>query len=679
MLQTLQRQTTILHRLQIPVRRLVKPACLATTMFFCMRAEILLHASPLAAALMAAGLAAGESAAALVAGCLLGMIRIPLSEISLLPAISCVLALAAELLLSFIPGKRQPGTETKCSLSAGLCVLLPALISAKGMLLPSLQALACAFLAAASAPFLAAACALHTERKNLMFQEKLGLALAASAILAGIWQMLPPTGEFLAALLVLFLPGGWLIHAEGILPARHSTSCDPDRIAREVCSETRRRLRALGDAFSEMSEGASSPTPVPDEQALICEMRSRLCTGCAGYESCWTGGENRGVRLLCQLIADALDRVDAPPGMRILFSDGDIPPYILRACRRGRMIPDRLGLLLRDFAEKRRSEIKRCATNQLMAAQFMQAREILYSLAARQEEPLSLRSPRLEQLRGALDGAKLGNCEAIIFGTQETQVQLTRPNGWTREEATRAAHALSRAFGGRFHPEPQGNTLCLVRSPRFRADAGSSCQSGIAGEICGDSHLVRMLDGNRLALVLSDGMGSGSDASRESLEALRLLWCFLDAGISRTLALETVNRRLLMKSTEEMFATMDLCILDLNTGVAEFTKFAACRTLILRGRELLQIEGGQLPLGILEGVQPGISRVRLRPGDLLVMGSDGVMEAGDALMIEHLVQKHTTCPPQQLAEILVREAGIRRARERQDDLTCICLKMEVAG
>ncbi|MBP3409779.1 MAG: SpoIIE family protein phosphatase [Clostridia bacterium] len=157
------------------------------------------------------------------------------------------------------------------------------------------------------------------------------------------------------------------------------------------------------------------------------------------------------------------------------------------------------------------------------------------------------------------------------------------------------------------------------------------------------------------------------------------MWCFLDAGISRTLALETVNRRLLMKSTEEMFATMDLCILDLNTGVAEFTKFAACRTLILRGRELLQIEGGQLPLGILEGVQPGISRVRLRPGDLLVMGSDGVMEAGDALMIEHLVQKHTTCPPQQLAEILVREAGLRRARDRQDDLTCICLKMEVAG
>lgn len=676
MLQTLQRKTSILR---LPVGRLLKPVCLAAAMFFCMRAEILLRASPLAAALMSAGLAAGESAAALVAGCLLGMLRIPLSEVSLLPAVSCVLALAAELVLSFLPLKKRPAAETKCALFAGLCVLLPTLVSANGKPLPSLQALACALLAASAAPFLMAACALQPGRKQLMFQEKLGLALAACAVFTGTWQMLPQAGRFLAALLVLLLPGGWLLQSNGFPFSRPTASCDPERIAREVRSETRRKLLALGDAFSEMAEDYNTPSPVPDEQALICEMRSRLCAGCAGYESCWTDGDNRGVRLLCQLIADALDRVDAPPGMRILFSDGEIPPFVLRACRRGRMIPDRLGLLLRDFAEKRRSEIKRCATNQLMSAQFMQAREILYHLAGSQEEPISLRGPRLEQLRGALDSAGLGDSEALVFGAAETEIHLSRPAGWLPEEIRRAAVALNRAFGGRFQPELHGNELHFKRAPRLQADAGSSCQSGIAGEICGDSHLIRMLDGNRLVLALSDGMGSGGDASRESLEALRLLWCFLDAGISRTLALETVNRRLLTKSAEEMFATMDLCILDLNTGVAEFTKFAACRTLVLRGRELLQVEGGQLPLGILEGVQPGISRVRLRPGDLLVMGSDGVMEAGDMLMIEHLAREHAACPPQQLAETLVREAGLRRARDRQDDLTCICLRVEMAG
>ena len=124
-----------------------------------------------------------------------------------------------------------------------------------------------------------------------------------------------------------------------------------------------------------------------------------------------------------------------------------------------------------------------------------------------------------------------------------------------------------------------------------------------------------------------------------------------------------------------MFATVDLCVINLNTGVAEFTKLAACRTLILRGQELMCIEGGRLPLGILEGVQSAVSRVRLRPGDLLVMGSDGVMEAGDALMIERLARAGAQKPPAQLAGELVREAGLRRAEGRRDDLTCICARL----
>jgi len=673
MLHTLPQKLAIPNRLRLPIRRILKGAILTTVMFFCMRTELLLRASPLAAALMAAGLAAGENPAALVVGCLLGMLRVPLSDISLLNAVSCVLVLAAELALSFLPLKKRASAETKCALIAGVCVLLPALVKANGALLPSLQALSCALLSAAAAPFMMHAAALHPGRKYLMLQEKLGLALASAAVLLGAWKMLPPAGELLAALLVLFLPGGWLLHTNS------RPCCDPERIAREVRSDTRRRLRALGDAFSEMADECASSSPVPDEQALICEMRSRLCTGCAGYEDCWAGEDNRAVRLLCQLIADALDRVDAPPGMRMPFSDGEIPPFVLRACRRGRMIPDRLGLLLRDFAQKRRSEIKRCANNLLMSAQFMQAREILYDLAVRQEEPAALRGPRLDQLLGALDGAGLGDCEAMILGTGEAQIYLSRPLGWTRDEVYRASAALNRAFGGRFRPEVQGESLIFARLPLLQPQTGECCRSGVAGEQCGDSHLVRILDGRRLVLALSDGMGSGGEASRESLEALRLLWCFLDAGLSRTLALETVNRRLLMRSTEEMFATLDLCILDLNTGVAEFSKFAACRTLILRGRDLLQVEGGQLPLGILENVQPGVSRVRLRPGDLLVMGSDGVMEAGDALLIERLAREHAACAPQQLAETLVREAGLRRAQDRQDDLTCICLKVQVAG
>ena len=750
MLRALQWEKSASVPLQALLRRIMRPAAITAAMLLMMRAELLMRASPMAAALMAAALSAGESPGALVAGCLLGMFRLPVSRIALLPAVSCLLVLAQELLCGLLPFRPRWTPENRASLSAGLAVLLPAIVSANGDLLFSLEALACGALSASAAPFLYALLQKKNRRRILSLSERAGEALLLGGGIAALQGVCSPAAEIICCLGVLLLPragagvlmglalaaGGaqliqaaslalcalvagsdffprkwqralaacaaaglvqlmagpkalgaqWMVCAAAIwllLPdsalrrlkeitaPRREHGCSPEEIAREVTRETRRRLTALSDAFSAMAEGCVAAVDVPDEQELICEMRSRLCTGCPGYGDCWAGEDNRAVRLLCSLIGEALSRVDAPMGMRILFSDGEIPPDVLRVCRRGRMIPDRLGLLLRDFAEKRRSEIKRCANGQLMSIQFLQAREILLSLA--RPEPAA---HGIQQLHMALTHAGLSDCEAVPNSPDAATVTLLRPErDWTRSEISRASRALSRTLGGRYLPRTDGDSLYFVRAPRLCADTGASCQSGVAGEISGDSHLVRMLGGDKLLLAISDGMGSGEAASTESMEALRLLWRFLDAGISRSLALETVNRQLLMKSAEEMFATIDLCVIDLNTGVAEFTKLAASPTLILRGRELTHVDGGRLPLGILENVQPSIRRFRLRPGDVLVMGSDGVMEAGDGLCIERYARENASASPEQLAENLVRQAALQRGDQRRDDLTCICVRI----
>ena len=279
-------------------------------------------------------------------------------------------------------------------------------------------------------------------------------------------------------------------------------------------------------------------------------------------------------------------------------------------------------------------------------------------------------------MRAALEAEGIDNCAVFAGGIDADELTLSRDGtGWTRDEVRRAGAAVRSTLNGRFAPELRGGVLRFVRRARYFADTGASCQSGVAGEACGDSHLVRMLGSSKLLLMVSDGMGSGEAAAAESQQTLRLLWHFLEAGISRDLALETVNQQMLMRTGEDIFATLDLCVIDLNTGVAEFTKLAACRTLILRDGELMPVEGGQLPLGILERVQPAVRRVRLRAGDMLVMGSDGVMEAGEALMVERAVRARPGCPPEQLAEQLVREAQLRRGEERCDDLTCICARI----
>ena len=201
------------------------------------------------------------------------------------------------------------------------------------------------------------------------------------------------------------------------------------------------------------------------------------------------------------------------------------------------------------------------------------------------------------------------------------------------------------------------------------------CASGEAGTPCGDSHLACMLDGERLLVLVSDGMGSGDAARRESAGAVRLLGRFLRAGAASGLAVETVNALLLNRGGDDMFATVDMLILDLSTGEAEFTKLAACPTLIAREGRVRRVEGGRLPLGILERVSPGTNRARLLPGDVLLMATDGVMDAVGEQALEALLQEGEEDMPSLTRRAL---ALAERACEggRRDDMTVVCLRVE---
>ena len=133
---------------------------------------------------------------------------------------------------------------------------------------------------------------------------------------------------------------------------------------------------------------------------------------------------------------------------------------------------------------------------------------------------------------------------------------------------------------------------------------GIACVSMEAGAPCGDSHLTCMLDDERLLVLICDGMGSGEAACRESAVAVRLLGRFLRAGAGCGLAIETVNALLLNRGGEEMFATVDMLIFNLNTGEAELVKLAACPSLILR--DYAEHAGGLRCPGRPEQVQPGV-------------------------------------------------------------------------
>lgn len=165
---------------------------------------------------------------------------------------------------------------------------------------------------------------------------------------------------------------------------------------------------------------------------------------------------------------------------------------------------------------------------------------------------------------------------------------------------------------------------------RFEQAKRYQTQTGIAkltkGEVSGDSYVAVPLKDGRFLLMLCDGMGSGETAYRESAAAVSLVENFYRAGFDDTVIFDTINRLLQLKGSDEVFTTVDLCVVDLKTGSARFTKIGAESSFLLNGEGLMEVSPGSLPMGIIDEVKPVSTAQTLKVGDMIVMMSDGIAD-----------------------------------------------------
>jgi len=220
-----------------------------------------------------------------------------------------------------------------------------------------------------------------------------------------------------------------------------------------------------------------------------------------------------------------------------------------------------------------------------------------------------------------------------------------------------------------------GTQAVYEQTPALELEIGASIRSCSGEEVAGDSYVSRLLPGGRHVLALSDGMGSGVNARQESHAALALMVEGLRAGYTRAQALDVVNALMLMCTGREMYATMDLCLIDLHTGEAAFDKLGACPAFVVREGEVRAIGADTLPVGVLPDVQSHSLRMTLRPGDVVILLTDGVTDAfpggeeGLLTAIEKLYWLH----PQAVGDKLIAQA--LDGREARDDMAVLCARI----
>ena len=205
-----------------------------------------------------------------------------------------------------------------------------------------------------------------------------------------------------------------------------------------------------------------------------------------------------------------------------------------------------------------------------------------------------------------------------------------------------------------------------------------------AAAASGDAAVCCELPGGSIAFILSDGMGKGDRAAEESRIVITRLRKMLKDGAKAAAAIKTLNRYMIEKSgREENFATVDLTIIDKTTGKAKFYKMGAATSFIVRGGQVRRIQQPALPIGIIPKVKLSHVSVALRPGDIVVMVSDGITEADredlSALWLTEFLReacaRDDIGPKILAAEIAALARGKYGLRER-DDLTAVVAVIE---
>lgn len=150
-----------------------------------------------------------------------------------------------------------------------------------------------------------------------------------------------------------------------------------------------------------------------------------------------------------------------------------------------------------------------------------------------------------------------------------------------------------------------------------------------AMQVGGDFYDAIPIDRMHLGLVIADVSDKGLPAALTMTVARTLIHAAAQSARSPAKTLEQVNRMLLQSSNQGLFVTVFYAILNLVTGQLEYTNAGHNLPLLLRRNknQVVWLEKGSMPLGVDAGLVLEDKTLQIRPGDHLVMYTDGVTEA----------------------------------------------------
>ena len=204
-----------------------------------------------------------------------------------------------------------------------------------------------------------------------------------------------------------------------------------------------------------------------------------------------------------------------------------------------------------------------------------------------------------------------------------------------------------------------------------------------AKEVGGDFYDFYMVDNDHLCMTIADVSGKGIPASLVMMSALTSIRNYSKLIHDPSQILEKINNDLCNRNIDDMFVTVWLGILDLNTGILTTSnaghEYPAVNT---TGKfELFQDRHGFV-IGGMEGMKYVNETIQLKNGDTVFVYTDGVPEStnsenklfGNERMLEVLNEHPDDEPSRILNSMKSSTAEFSGEAPQFDDLTMLCVR-----
>lgn len=496
--------------------------------------------------------------------------------------------------------------------------------------------------------------------------------------------------SFMAITLFFFTPRVIFEIISKYIPGTVEYASVQQDYTRRLRDVTASKVDQFSQVFQQLSQSFSSPVMEKEEDkeqqvdVFLSRVTESTCQVCFKKEQCWERKFSDTYRLMNELYqnVEVYGEVKKTP----LLHDWN------KHCVKSQKVIEVIQQEFDYHRTKLMYQQKMQESRRLVADQLSGVSQVMNNFAREIQREGEGYKVHEQQVLDALEDFGLAIRYVNIISLEEgnVEIELSQPICTSGDECAKlVAPFLSNIVGETIMVEKKEchfyeNGFCkmkLCSAKTFKIETGMATAAKGGGWVSGDCYQTMEVGNGKYAIAISDGMGNGERAHIESNETLQLLQQILQSGIEETIAIKSINSVLSLRSTDEIFSTLDLAMIDLQSANTKFLKICSTPSFIKRGKTCITVDAHNLPMGILEDIEVDVVREDLKAGDLLIMLTDGIYDAprhieNKEMWLKRMISEIMTNDPQEVADLLLEKVVRFHQGHILDDMTVVVAKIE---